>query len=117
MLHVLVVVVLDRIRMHYKYLPKTHLNEKKVYNLYKITKIHLFYCLYCVFWRPSTRKENNSGGKFSQEQLENQVRVTELAACGQPVVLDRFTYHLKTCFCARLQKKKNKVLKIKLSYI
>ena len=28
---------------------QTHLNEKKLHNLHRVSKIHLFYRLYCVF--------------------------------------------------------------------
>ena len=76
--------------MHDKNRLKTHQNEKKYHNLHEVRKIHLFYRLYCIFWRLSVEKENDSGGKFSQEQpLEIQwewcsfrTELFELVACG-----------------------------------
>ena len=44
--------------------------------------IHLFYRLYCVFWRSFVKKENNSGGKFSQERPLKINELFNLAACA-----------------------------------
>ena len=43
----------------------------------KVSKKHLCYCLYCVFWRLSVKRENNFGGKSSQKRPLEIVRSFE----------------------------------------
>ena len=88
-LFIFYVVAWGRWRMHEKTVPNP-LKWKEITHLNKVSKIHLFYHLYCAFWRLAVKKENNSDGKFTQEwPLEIQCEWRKLLNClnWPPVVL------------------------------